>query len=343
MPKNPDQADVEALTGIDHDLQINRLKHSAQAADQKTKLLSARIAQLEDELDACKSIQEIDTITIPPGTPNQHESTAVALLSDTHIEEEVDPLTVNGKNTFTLAIAKSRMSAFFQNLRKLIEGKRKSIKINNLILALLGDFISNDIHEELMETAQLSPIEAIIVAQNLIASGIEHLLEIKGLSIYLPCHSGNHARTTKKVRHATEKGHSLEYYMFHVLANHFRGNPRVTFAIAPGYHSYADVNGFKLRFHHGHNIRYWGGVGGITIPVNKAIAQWNKTQAADLDCFGHFHQFFYGGNFVCNGSLIGYNAFSIAIKGSYERPKQAFFLVHHRRREPMDICPVWVD
>jgi hypothetical protein len=62
-----------------------------------------------------------------------------------------------------------------------------------------------------------------------------------------------------------------------------------------------------VRFHHGHSIRYAGGVGGIYIPTNKAIAQWNKGRHADLDVFGHFHQLRDGGNFICNGSLIGYN------------------------------------
>ena len=72
-------------------------------------------------------------------------------------------------------------------------------------------------------------------------------------------------------------------------------------------------------------------MGGIFIPANKAIAQWNKVQWADLDVFGHFHQMKDGGNFVSNGSLIGFNAYALSIKADYEHPKQAFFLIDRKR------------
>ena len=40
----------------------------------------------------------------------------------------------------------------------------------------------------------------------------------------------------------------------------------------------------------------------------------------------HFHQLKNGGNFITNGSLIGYNAFAIQIKADYEPPRQKFFM-----------------
>ncbi len=331
------------LQSLDADLRERQLKDRQKHTERQYKLLQDRVQHLQELLDAVRSIQDVSTFEISPRKPSNSEATAVAVLSDVHIEERVDPSTVNGLNEYTLAIARRRVRAFFSSVARLIEVKRNAIKIDNLVLGLLGDFISNDIHDELMETCQLQPIQAIQLAQEEIASGIEHLLKIKGLRITLPCHSGNHGRTTKKVRHATESGHSLEYFMFHSLASHFKHEKRLTFCIAPGYHSIADVAGFKIRFHHGHNLKYQGGVGGITIPVRKAIAQWNRTGPVDVDCFGHFHQQLWCGNFVCNGSVIGYSPYALAIKAEFEKPRQAFFLVHHRRREMTDFCPVWLE
>ena len=97
-----------------------------------------------------------------------------------------------------------------------------------------------------------------------------------------------------------------------------------------------------LRFHHGHGMKYGGGVGGIYIPINKAIAQWNKALRADLDVFGHWHQFRDGGNFICNGSIIGYNAYALRIKADYEEPKQAFFLMDKNRGKTI-VAPIFVD
>jgi hypothetical protein len=86
------------------------------------------------------------------------------------------------------------------------------------------------------------------------------------------------------------------------------------------------------------------GWAGITIPLNKAIAQWDKAVRADLTLFGHFHQLINGGNFLGNGSLIGYNTFAQAIKASYEEARQMFFLVHARGGGELSVtAPIWLD
>jgi len=90
----------------------------------------------------------------------------------------------------------------------------------------------------------------------------------------------------EKLHICTEAGNSLERFMYHQLAERFKSEPRVKFVIGDGLHVYVNVFGFVLRFHHGHAVRYAGGVGGIFIPVNKAIAQWNKGRRADYDVFG---------------------------------------------------------
>ena len=41
------------------------------------------------------------------------------------------------------------------------------------------------------------------------------------------------------------------------------------------------------------------------------------------------------GNFVVNGSMIGYNAFAVAIKAAYEPPSQVLFAVHSKRGKYM--------
>ena len=89
-------------------------------------------------------------------------------------------------------------------------------------------------------------------------------------------------------------------------------------------------------------MRYQGGVGGIFIPVNKAIAQWNRFKKAYLDIFGHFHQFIDGGNFICNGSIIGYGPFSLLIKAAYEPPRQSFLLIDKNRGKTI-VAPIFTD
>lgn len=276
--------------------------------------------------------QGLETYTIEPSVPGATgEATVIAVASDWHIEERVGA-EVGGLNVFNQAVAGQRIERFFQKVHSLTELLAARIEIPTMVLALLGDFISNDIHEELAETNGSAPMHAIVEAQNHLVSGIDFLLrQAPHRKLVIPCHSGNHARTTKTTRFGSENGHSLEYLLYHFLAMQFRNDPRVSFVISEGPHSYLDIYGQTVRFQHGHMVKYGGGVGGIYIPVHKAIAQWNRARHADLDIFGHFHQLVDGGNFVCNGSLIGYNSFALSIKAAYEKPKQTLLLMDAKR------------
>lgn len=260
-----------------------------------------------------------------------NEATPVLIASDWHSEEIVRPAQVSGKNEFNPEIATDRITRFFQSGLRLIRMFNKDVKINTMVLALLGDFITNHLHDENAENNAQLPIHAIITAQNHIVSGIDFLLNHSKYDLVIPCKVGNHSRTTKRVHHASEAGHSLETYMYVVLADHYRNEKRVRFVIDDGYHTYMDIYGKTIRFHHGHDIQYQGGVGGLFIPAAKAINQWNKARWADLDVFGHFHQDKDGGNFICNGSLIGYNAYAVSIKADYEVPSQTLFLMDKKR------------
>jgi len=272
-----------------------------------------------------------------------NEAVAFAIASDWHLEEIVNPAKVNGLNKYNLHIAQERASQFFQNVVKLVKKEQNATKIDTLVLALLGDFISSNIHEELLENCELRPIEAIIFAENILAGGINYLLDNTDLKLVIPCSVGNHSRIGKRIHISTEQGNSLESFMYHHLANNFKGNNRVTFLISEGYLQYVEVYGFTVCFSHGHAVRYAGGIGGLSIPLNKAIAQWQKLRTVDLYCMGHWHSFLDNGNAIVNGSLIGYNAFAVFIKANFERPKQSFFLVDKKRKCKTVTTPILFD
>ena len=309
-------------------------KEKREEATFKKKYVDAceKIERLEEEKRIILGFEDVEPIKIEPRPLHSGaESTAVALLSDWHFEETVTPQSVNGLNKFNTKIAEERIVYLFQTIVKFIKLHQNETTINNLVLALLGDFISGGIHDDLKEVNELQTIPAIMEVEKLIYSGILHILDNTEVNIVVPCSVGNHSRITEKQRVATEHGNSLELWMYAHLAKLFEGNQRVKFVINEGYHNLVNVFGYTLRFHHGHDIKYGGGIGGIFIPVYKAISQWNKGQHADLDCFGHFHQMKDGGNFISNGSLIGYNAFAVKIKADFEKPKQAFFLIDKKR------------
>jgi len=282
----------------------------------------------------------------PKVSSGASESAAVVVWSDHHNEEPVEPGQVGGVNEFNLDIYDRRFSQLVHGTLAWLNIEQAKTTIKTLVIALLGDYFSNSIHEDLAESNLLSPMAACYNAQTHLIGGIDYILAHtpEDLELLIVCHSGNHARVTKKQRIATENGNSLEHYMYYILRDYYKDNLRVKFQISEGYHSYTTFfGGYTVRWHHGHQIRYQGGVGGLTIPVNKAIAQWNKARHADLDVFGHWHTRFDGGNFVCNGCLIGYNAYAVSIKASFEKPSQTFFLVNKKFMDKTMVAPIFLD
>ena len=331
------------------DLSLEKLKDRREAKDRQIGELTSQVIDLQKELELVTYLknQTPQALDILPTTSHgESESAAVAVWSDHHSEERVLPGQVGGRNEHNLEINDRRFQQLVHGTMAWFKIESAKTCIKSFTIALLGDFITGSIHADLAEANLLAPTEAVYRAQNQLIGGLRYIRDntAEDVKIKVICHGGNHGRMTMDQRIATETGNSLEQYMYYTIRDFFKNDPRFEFIIATGYHSYVTYfEKFKVRYHHGHQINYAGGVGGITIPVNKAIAQWNKANPVNLDVFGHFHTRFDGGNFICNGSLIGYNAYAVSIKASFEKPSQTFFLINKEYGEKTMVAPIFVD
>ncbi len=319
----------EMLVG--NDKTIQRLTKENKTLKGKYNHLHKENEILQSKLGIVEDISPQANIIHPPSIPSikSSESVAFMILSDLHIEEEIKAEKVSGLNEYSLGIAKKRLDFAFSMFLKHVEVQRHGTGINRAVVALLGDMISGYIHDELRETNSLSPSQAIDHLKDWIVSGIEFLIS-KGnfTQIDIPCCVGNHGRTTQKKQVSTSVENSFEWILFKWIEDHYRGSEKVNVIVAKSdFLIYNAWENFKIRFHHGDSLRYYGGVGGLTIPANKKISNWNQGTPVNLDVFGHFHQFFDGGNFISNGSLIGYSPYAQMIGAKFEKPKQGFFLV----------------
>jgi hypothetical protein len=301
--------------------------------------------RLKRERDAYLRLGSPEILVYGQAKQDRSDSVACATLSDWHVDEPVEAGPVHGLNEFSPDIARERAEHCFRNLLALAHMLGRDTKIRTLHLSLLGDFISGWIHEELLANTAMAPGDAMAFVEGLLASGIEFLLRESDFQVEADCIPGNHGRMTKQVHLGDPTGTSLETYMYRALANRFHGNPRVTLRVSGQAMVYRHFyERFKMRLIHGYEVKYGGGVGGLTIPLRKALAQWNNPIRADLTVLGHFHQLFDGGDFIVNGSLIGYNTFAQAIKASFEEPRQAFWLVHARKGGQKSVtAPIWLD
>jgi hypothetical protein len=338
MPKTTDWLAVERKT--------RQRAHSQEIRELKAELdkFAEAHAEAEKRLDIVLSLNEGSKKTVRPIVANpleqESQAVAVAVASDWHVEESVDPKTISGLNEFNLKIAEARIEKFFQSVVRLTNIERQGTKIDTLVLAMLGDFMTGFIHEELQETNALTPTQTVLWLMERITRGIEMLKRDGDYQrIVIPTAHGNHGRNTRKPRHGSSAANSYEWMMYKILEKSIEG---VEWLVGDGYHNYLDIYGRTFRFHHGDNIAYQGGVGGITISVEKAIASWNKGRVASVDVFGHHHTQQQNPKWVANGSLIGYGGFALAIKAPFEPPQQTFFLVDSKRGRT-GTWPIFLD
>ncbi|MBU3720752.1 MAG: hypothetical protein FGM22_08350 [Burkholderiaceae bacterium] len=318
---------------------IRSTEHAKVVAGLESQLAHYRdqVADLEGRLAVALQLSKSKPRPRAFGIPesDRSEAVAVALASDWHVEETVEGVSVNGLNEFNLAIADERIAKFFRGVSRLTEIERHGADISTCLLWLGGDLMTGFIHEELAETNGLTPTQTILWLQDRLLAGIEALAaDFENLLVVTSY--GNHGRTTKKPRHATGAANSYEWMLYRLLEGRTAHLPHVQWQVGESYHNIVEVYGRTIRFHHGDGLKYQGGIGGLTIPVEKAIASWNKSPIkADLDVFGHWHTQMQSPKFCANGSLIGYNAYAISIKAAYEPPQQTFFLFDRARGRTM--------
>ena len=320
---------------VSHDSILRTVKQQLLGQKAKYRAVLDRLAEQDLMLKGFQQYDGIDSLIIPANwevlSRDKKEAVAFTLASDWHLDEVVNPAEIGGVNAYNLTIAKQRIEMYFRVVLKLLNMCRGESTIKRLVIAALGDFISGWIHEELMEASSMTPTEAIVVCFELWTNGLDFLLQNGNLEeIDVICACGNHSRITKK--NEIKKSHlkSYEWLLYQFLVKHYamKKETRIKFKLPEGYFNWLTVYNKDIRCHHGNRIRYGGGVGGIHIPLRKAIAQWNKTRHADLDLLGHWHTREPSRDYVINGSVIGYNEFAEFIKADYAPPEQAFFLMH---------------
>lgn len=298
----------------------------------------------ESRLRVYEAIRTTPPHEIPVYAPGKGQAIAIAMLSDVHIEERVDPEDVPGTyNVYTPAIAKKRLEQFAQRVVHLTKANRALTQITDLCLFLGGDIITGYLHDDNKESNWLPPLKAILMAKEEINAIIKYMLKEGAFErIIIPCTFGNHGRLTIKPRAKTAADTNLERMLYHLIAKDWAHEKRVTFHIAEGSMVYLDLYGFTCRFMHGDDVKYQGGTGGLAVPLLRAVKDWDKIRAASYTFLGHHHSARDFGCAIVNGSVIGYNAYAMKGHFPFEMPKQQYVLLD-KKRGKSSVTDIWCD
>lgn len=274
--------------------------------------------------------------------PEKSESTAVVLLSDWHMEQLVDGKRLAYPNKYNLEIAKARADECFQGIVKLLRKEQLHQNINTLVLALLGDFITGNIHTSELPNLQLGVAESCFLVEETLIKGIHYILDNTDVKIVCPTAVGNHSRITDRIWISSEQDNSVETIIYYHVKQHFINEERFELIMPYGPDTFLELYGLTLSFCHGHigYGKYKGGIGGLYVPVRRAImTRFNRRQVY-LACMGHWHTAVIDQSFIVNPSLIGYDDFSNAISAPFSPPSQTFFLIDKKRQCRTVVTPI---
>ena len=337
---------VEQITPVEE----HRLRRRVKELEAQNRELIEQLSEGGEYHEVVREVlakqHEAPPARIDPRERESHlkEATPLVLASDWHVEEEVTPEQVAGRNRYNLEIATGRMERFFESSMWAVRHQRDIFKIRDFIGWWGGDLLTNFLHEDDVENNQLAPLDTILFLQTNLIKGIDYWLTDPEIENFIfPCNDGNHGRTTKKMRNSTRREHSLEVFLYAQLAYHYRNEPRIKFILPTSQFTFLDdIYGRTIRFLHGDVFKYAGGVGGITVPLFRAMARWEKAKHADLTCMGHWHQRYCLPDCMVNGSMIGYNSYAMGGGFPYEPPVQSLRMLEPRRWCSVDI-PLWVS
>jgi hypothetical protein len=283
-----------------------------------------------------ESIESLDKFSIEANPRLKEEVIAISTINDVHIEEPVIKSVVNNLNEYNLDIAEQRVTRYFKRLMyMIIQSRRAGYRIDNLVLGLLGDFITGYIHEELEETNSLTPPEASLFIQELLIKGIKFLAEDGNFKkIIIPCVPGNHGRTTKRKRYTSGYKNSYEWLMYNNIKKLFTAigsYENVEFIIPESEFIYLPLFGYINKFSHGDHFNYQGGIGGLEVPLKKWVLRENSVIKTDMSWIAHWHQYIVLNKVRVNGCVIGYNSYARAYGFEPEQPKMQFQLLDKKR------------
>jgi hypothetical protein len=269
----------------------------------------------------------------------------VALASDWHTAELVSMGQSNGMNEHSPEIGRERAFTWARNLVTMVKLSQPRLDVKTLVLWLGGDFLVNHgLHYGgLWDVSMTSEQEARMI-RNLLVEIIAFLRkELDVERIHIPTSWGNHDRTSEKIVPGHAKDFSHASIIYEDLAAWFAADPSITFEISTSEWNLVDVHGYPILFHHGHAIRYGGGVGGISIPLLKKAGVLSRDYDFRTIVCGHFHQcqIFGAGQAVMNGSLVGMNGYSTDLGLASEPPAQMAFVIDLERLEISDFYRVW--
>lgn len=256
-------------------------------------------------------------------------------LSDLHWGEVVEPAEVLGLNAYNVEIARARLERTFRVAVGLLRNHIAPHAYEEIVVALGGDMVSGEIHEELAHTNALDPsASALDVLDHLLAGLLLLANEFKRVRVVGV--AGNHGRFDRKPR---AKGYSLrnwDWHIYQLIERALARDKRFSFDFPQARDLTFSVAGKRIRLTHGDQFRGGDGLAGAVTPIRRgekrkrAVTSMFPTREHDFDILmlGHWHTYNISNSVIVNGSLKSYDEYCLSNNFDYEPAQQALLTIH---------------
>lgn len=323
---------------------------AAQLSDQERLRLQDRVRELESTLKAerrdrlsedriCEEIFGLSkaTVRVPTWalkTPKVSHASSIpsVLWSDWHWGEVVLSGQIHHKNEFNVAVAKRRLQRLVERTLSICFDHMVNPKYPGIVINLGGDLVSGDIHEELVETNELTSAETLIDIVGSLAWALKMMVSRFG-QVWVISVAGNHGRMTKKPRMKNRAATNFDWIIAQLLRRQFADDKRFSWMIPDGPDALYSVYGHRYLLTHGDQFRGGDGIIGALGPIlrgdtKKRARNANIGLAYDTMLMGHWHQYLPLPRVIVNGSLKGYDEYAMMSNFAFEQPRQALWFTH---------------
>lgn len=302
----------------------------AQAAERELR----HVEHLAEQLAGLRA----SPVTIPDWLISQRQgptrkSVLGCLISDVHMGEVISAEETSGVNEFNPDICSRRFRRYFEAACAVGTRWAADTDCQGVLLALAGDLISGDIHEELRMTNALTAHEQVAAMVGEVVAAIRVLLRAFP-AVHVVAVPGNHGRTTPKPTAKLYARASYDMLIASMAQERLSGDKRVTWQMSAATDQITPVFGRTVLTTHGDKIGTGGGQGfaGPVLPIVRGSKKIEAQMAGigrrpDLIQFGHYHTSAHPGMIFANGSVPGYSEYANGLRASVEPPQQWLYLL----------------
>lgn len=257
-------------------------------------------------------------------------------VSDLHNGEVVRREEVHGVNEYDPSIFRTRIRRLFAASVEILPRWSADSRYVGTVMAVNGDLVSGDIHDELRRTNEGTAFEQVYAVADEISAGVEKVAALG--PVWVTFTPGNHGRTTEKTHAKRVSQLSYDMVVGELVKRHFAGRKDVTVLLATGPDLEFSLLGHTVFQSHGDALGTGGGKGfaGPVLPIargakNVELQAYRMRKRHDVILTAHYHTSSNPARGVlANGSVVGYNEFANRIRAGIEPPQQWLALLHER-------------